>query len=151
MIFFSFCRSVKLFLSQATSFAFCFWLSSPSHQHGEWQRGHMVLCCQLGLNHDAYGGVALFSLTWKSWFCSYFFWMFSLIVSFADGTELQYSLCRMELIYVLSRFTYAHHIFIPEWASYLSMLNAFEKSQRSVERNCKNKNSGVIKCSCCYE
>jgi len=40
--------------------------------------------------------------------------MFSLIVSFADGTELQYSLCRMELIYVLSRFTYAHHIFIPE-------------------------------------
>jgi len=34
VIFFSFCYSIKLFLSQPTNFAFSFCFSSPSHQGG---------------------------------------------------------------------------------------------------------------------
>lgn len=54
-----------------------------------------------------YEKVPLFSLTWKALVLFSVFWRFSLIISFADVTELQYSLCQRKLIYVLSRFTYA--------------------------------------------
>jgi len=43
---------VKLPLSRPTSFAFFFPFSSPSHQAEGQYRGHMVLCCRPGLNHD---------------------------------------------------------------------------------------------------
>lgn len=71
--------------------------------------------------------------------------MFSLIISFADINELQYSLCK-KLIYVLSRFTYDDLTFIPDSAAYISVLNAFDKSQRTAERNCRSKNARIIKC-----
>lgn len=84
-----------------------------------------------------------------SWFCIFifFFWTFFLTISFADRNILQYSLCKRKLIYMLSRFTYEDLIFIPDSAAYILVSNAFDKSQRSVERNCRSKNARIIKCS----